>query len=458
MAAAAERDRGAAAQPEGLAFRIYDEELALDAQGPVAYHSDLGCRHAKDRSTAKAVTIMGPMRLLPALLVLGGVAGAGRHDPLLEAIRRKMSALLRRMPDYTCVETIERWKRGQPCADCRSWERLRLEVAVIGGKERFAWPGAAQFEDREIEQIVPPGAIGTGDFSGFAAAVFLSEAAEFEGPFEDRVDGAAAWRYSYRVPPAASRYTLRDGLNSLRVAYRGAFWVDRQSLDLMRLDVEADGLPAPPLQIASARTTIRYQRLPMGASPVLLPVSSELVLTDTSGRTSRNRTSFGHCRQYTGSSAVRFDEPASLTAGSPDPRERRRLPPGLSLELRLAGPVDPESAAAGDAVEAVLARDLRSEGTLWALRGARVIGRLLSVRHITGPRSGVGLLALEFTRLETSTFEAEFRSRLEMLGGVVPGARKPADVAVAGQENTLVFYGRLLRLPRGLPMRWTIVH
>lgn len=399
---------------------------------------------------------MGPMSgLLLALLALGSLAGAGSDDPLLEAIRRKMSLVLRRMPDYTCVETIERWRQGQPCAECRSWERLRLEVAVIGGKERFAWPGAAEFEDRDIEQIVPAGAIGTGDFSGFAAAVFLTEAATFEGPFEDRLEGRAAWRYAFRVPLAGSRYTLRDGVHSQRVAYRGAFWVERQSLDLLRLDVEAEGLPAPPLQIAAARTAIRYQRVPIGSSPVLLPLSSDLAITDTSGRTSRNRTSFGGCRQYAGTSTVRFDEAQPQPAGERPARERRRLPAGLSLELRLAAPLDPERAAAGDAVEALLARDARSQGTVWAPRGARVLGKVLAVRHVAGPRNGVGLLSLEFTRVETPALEAEFRARLEMLGGVVPGARRPGDVASAsGQENTIVFNGRLLRLPRGFPMQW----
>lgn len=403
---------------------------------------------------------MGPMPgLLLAAMLCSSAAGAGpdagREDPLLETVRRNMSLLLRRMPDYTCVETIERWREGQPCADCRSWERLRLEVAVIGGKERFAWPGAAEFEDRDLEQIVPAGTIGTGDFSGFAAAVFLSDGPTFEGPFEERLEGRAAWRYAFRVPLTASRYILRDGVHSRRVAYRGAFWVERESLDLLRLDIEADGLPAPPLQIAAARTNIRYRRVPMGPSLVLLPLSSELAITDINGRTSRNRTTFGDCRQYAGSSTVRFEEPAPQPSGDRPAREHRRLPPGLRLELHLAAPLDPDRAAAGDPVEAVLARDVRSHGTLWAPRGARVFGRLLSVRHVTGLRSGMGLLALEFTRLETPVLQAEFRAQLEALGGIVPGARRHNDVAAAaGQENVIVFYGRLLRLPRGFPMQW----
>ncbi|MCS7315971.1 MAG: hypothetical protein NZ554_10875, partial [Bryobacteraceae bacterium] len=136
--------------------------------------------------------------------------------------------------------------------------------------------------------------------------------------------------------------------------------------------------------------------------------------------------------------------------------ERRRLPPGLLLELRLASALDPETAAAGDAVEAILARDVRGQGRLWAPRGARVLGKLLSVRQITGPRGGVGLLALEFTRLETRGLEADFHGRLEMLGGVVPGARRPSDVA-PGPDNMIVFNGRLLRLPRGFPMQWRTI-
>mgnify|MGYP003922785111 CR=1 FL=1 len=385
----------------------------------------------------------------------GVAAQTDAQDGLLERIRAQMRELLERMPDYTCVETIERWRVGYPCRQCRWWERLRLEVAVIGGKERFAWPGAAEFESRDIAQIVPPGAIGTGDFWGFATAIFARNAASYEGPFADRLEDRAAWRYDYRVPRELSGYEVRDGRNSARVAYHGSFWVDRESLELLRLDVEAEGLPAPPLEITGVRTAIRYGRSMIGGQRVLLPAASELTLETMGGRQSQNRISFTGCRQYAAHSEVRFEQDQPAPAPEQERKVRRRLPPGLSLELSLTKPVEPGGAAAGDVLEAVLVRDVRAHGELLAPKGARVTGRLRAVRQHLAPRA-FGMVALEFNRLESPQWEAEFRARLELLGGVVAGARRAGDVMPVGsdEESAIYFNGPLLRLSRGLRMLW----
>ncbi len=396
-------------------------------------------------------------RVACCALALASCCGAA-EDLLLVRIRQKMAETLRHMPDYTCVQTLERWREGDPCAHCRYWERLRLEVALIGGKERFAWPGAQQFEEKDIDQILPPGATATGDFSGFATAVFATDAPIFEGPVAETLDGRPSWRYNYHVPASRSRYTIRDGRHRAVVPYHGAFWVDRDTLELLRLDIEADGLPAPPLEVTSARTAIQYGRVRIGESSFLLPRISELNLTSLSVRASRNRTTFGQCRQYVGHSAVRFDEAAPVEVlAVPDP-ERFRLPPGLTLELRLETTVDPAVSAAGDPLEATVVRDVRREGVLLVPKGARVEGRLRTLRQHLAPRS-IGVIALEFDRIRTPGRESLFRARLELLGGIVPGIRRQSDVVVSvvGEESAILFNGPLARLPRGLRMQWRTI-
>jgi len=460
VAAAAQRDHGATAQSERFSLLIHELEITLQPEGTIADDSNFHGSHGRDDSTAKRAPIMGAMleALAAALLwisVQGAPTQAGEQEGLLERIRARMRETLERMPDYTCVETIERWRQGYPCPQCRWWERLRLEVAVIGGKERFAWPGAAEFESRDIAQIVPPGPIGTGDFWGFATAIFARNAASYQGPFEDRLDGRATWRYDYRVPRELSGYEVRDGRNSARVAYHGSFWVDRDSLELLRLDVEAEGLPAPPLEITAVRTAIRYERASIGGRVVLLPAASELTMGTGEGRSSQNRISFTGCRQYAAQSQVRFEEEQPAPAPEQERKVRRRLPPGLNLELSLATPLEPASAAAGDLLEAVLVRDVRVHGELLAARGARVTGRLRAVRQHLAPRA-FGMVALEFNRLEAPGVEAEFRARLELLGGIVAGARRAGDVMPVGsdEESAIYFNGPLLRLSRGFRMLW----
>ena len=60
---------------------------------------------------------------------------------------------------------------------------------------------------------------------------------------------------------------------------RGAFWVDPQSLDLLRIEQHDVDLP-PELNVRDIVTTIAYERTRIGSSDPLLPHSSEVTVTD----------------------------------------------------------------------------------------------------------------------------------------------------------------------------------
>jgi hypothetical protein len=69
----------------------------------------------------------------------------------LARIRDRMLMNLAHQPNYTCVETIERSQRSGPTRKFALLDTLRLEVALVDGKEMFAWPGEKKFEDTERE-------------------------------------------------------------------------------------------------------------------------------------------------------------------------------------------------------------------------------------------------------------------------------------------------------------------
>ena len=64
-------------------------------------------------------------------------------------------------------------------------DRLRLEVAVVGGQELFAWPGAARFEREDPLEIVGSGPTGTGEYAGFLYVLFVSDWGSFSCGEED---------------------------------------------------------------------------------------------------------------------------------------------------------------------------------------------------------------------------------------------------------------------------------
>src|SRR5438477_6687873 len=91
-----------------------------------------------------------------------GVFAQGNNP--LPRIRAQMAELLRGQPNYTCTETIER-TRQTPANRAKVEDTLRLEVALVDGKEMFAWPGSKQFEDRDLSELISTGMFGNGNFA-----------------------------------------------------------------------------------------------------------------------------------------------------------------------------------------------------------------------------------------------------------------------------------------------------
>ena len=227
---------------------------------------------------------------------------------LLARIKVKMEKDLARLPDYTCTQTIERSIRMTPSRRFRFVDALRLEVALVDGKELFAWPGSDQFHEDELRKIVPYGAIGNGAFGLHLRSVFLSSWPKYNYVGREQRNGRVCERFDYNVARTGSGYRLRAGDRSAIVAYHGSFWVETESLDLVRLEVYADQIPFD-LDLVSAGVEIDYERVEIGEGNFVLPSRAAIVLEDLRGNVSRNDTRFSRCRQYAGESFLTFDDP-----------------------------------------------------------------------------------------------------------------------------------------------------
>ena len=336
-------------------------------------------------------------------------------DGLLERIRQQAQANLLRMPDYLCLETVERERRPRPEVAFEPVDTIRLQVAVAGEKELFAWPDSARLEQDDITQLVRHGAIGTGSFALLAQNVFVSGGADFRFLGEEILRGRPAYRYDYAMPIERSGYRLRVQTYETRVPFHGAFWVDAENLDLMRLQVEVDEIP-PSLDLLRSSKVMDYQRVPIGAGEFLLPAFAELNMLGARGDASRNRIRFGGCRQFVSESTISFDD---FTEGSrPASAEQKRgpaLPPGTILELVLASPIDLGNAAVGDVVQAVLARPVQDGRNVLVPAGAVARGRLVRLERYRTPIDHY-VIGLTLNTLETGGAKIPFTATMQKAG------------------------------------------
>ena len=367
---------------------------------------------------------------------------------LLSKIRSRMIWNLRRQPNYTCVETVERAHRFSPSHRFELLDRLRLEVALVEGKEMFGWPGAKSFEDTDLRNMVSEGAFGNGNFANHARAIFEGGFARFAYKGDAPLDDHAAVRFDYQIPQLGSGYLLSVGREHATVGYHGSFFADPKTLDVERIEVIADEIPDE-LGLARATDRMDYARVTIGESDFLLPRESELTLSDMSGEENRNRVRFASCREFSGHSRLTFSDAALKESA---PVSRVDLPRDLGLELRLGADLDTHTAAIGDPVQAVLENDIKQKGQVLFAKGASVLGRITRLdRH-----DGILLIGLEFFAIESAAARAPLKLRLENVAGAEflnPEPRRAVPVPRPG-EGIIPLGGGHFRLNRGMLMFW----
>jgi hypothetical protein len=384
-------------------------------------------------------------------------ADAGTAAPqrieFLNRIRVHAIANLERQPNYTCRETVERSHRLNSTHKFQWLDTVRLEVALVDGKEMFGWPGANKFEDMDVRNFVSQGAIGNGNFALHARAVFRGQGVIFE----DRGDGSTAnrpWvRFAFQVPLARSGYTLRVGEHKAIVGYHGSFDADPKSLDLERIEVIADDIPLE-LGLSRAEDRVEYARTEIGSGDFLLPSSSELTMVNLDASENRNQVRFESCRQFTGESVLTFDDlPPSSSPNAPAGIEEIALPPDLSMTLALIDEVDLTKAAIGDPVRARLQNDLKSKGRLLLARSAIASGHITRLEH----HGDSVVLGLRFDELDAPGIMARPLLRLDELISAdrIPARGRYVESGVRPGEGLLTLGVGRARLNRGLLMNWS---
>jgi len=351
------------------------------------------------------------------------ITSADSADTLGRA-RVKLAAIARKLPKYTCLETIERAYFAAPAekasasvmahpASCENKEigkngplsltaedRLRLEVAVGETGEIHSWVAASRFDSRPLFEMVSSGPISSGSFGTYLADIFENPGARLKFTSQTSEGSRELIEYSFVVPVDASHYVIHFGTGWKATGYRGSFQIDRATADLVRLTQQTDQLP-PEGNMCRARTSIDYHTVPIGAGQLLIPRRSELHTLSPDASETNSVTTYSACHEYSVESSLRFDDTddSAVTANAPAPSAFHLLP-GTILTLALLNPIDAGTAAAGDAVTAKVSKPVRSKDAKEVLvpAGAIAHGRILQMRR--QHTSSQFLISIAFETLE----------------------------------------------------------
>jgi hypothetical protein len=418
------------------------------------------------------------MRAVTALLLSLTLWAAADDDPVevLMRVRDRVLAHAQRIPNHTCLETITRdWYDyvGVPAPkSCdallgrrhragvgtlirlATTDRVRLDVGLAETEEMYSWPGAKRFEDREIDEFVPPGAMGTGPFAAALLSIFELRDPKFVFENDVTVNGRRLMEYSFRVAEDQSHYKVKAGDQWLISGYTGTMLVDPRTADLVELTVRTEELPAAS-HLCEVDSTLAYGMVRMRGEDYLVPTLTRQRFIEQDGSEAENAITFSACRDFRGDSEVSFGAGPETAAGKaqavanlpPD------LPAGLPVTVELTSTIEVDQAAAGDRIEGRLAAPVRDARRKILLpEGTALQGRLMQVETKYGRppvRLSEAIVALRWGSMEVNGARTPFF--------IAPDRRKPAAFELRGQEPRYAvfhFSGEHVVVKSGLESQW----
>jgi hypothetical protein len=315
---------------------------------------------------------------------------SGDSVPLLERIASIVRENIDRLPNYTCTMTVDRSERVLKTGKAQMADRVRLEVAMVGDQELYAWPGSRSFTNRPIQDIAPAGTFSTGEFGVFLSAIFLSGTAQFVYDGIEDLNGRKVHHFTYRIPRERSKYTVIVPQGKAVVGYEGSVWCDAQSLDLARLEIVMREIPQN-LGVSGGRLTIDYARSQVGRGDFLLPQSVDSSFT-FEGLDGHNHTSFSGCREYAVESGISFGEVPATDAPALAKPSAAAIPAGVMIESKLETELDMARLAIGDPFEATVTKPARQKNVVVTPKGARIHGHVSAVLTSGKANTCVGVM------------------------------------------------------------------
>jgi len=403
--------------------------------------------------------------------------GLAPETVLLSRIKRHLREELARLPNYTCLETISRF-RDDPKLHLRSYggltplDTVRLEVVYTGRREWYGAPGA-----KNLSTDNPVRFIGGGMMSNGAFAYTLNNIVEggtFTYRGEEAVDGRTAARFDFRLPRTERTLTIAirgsaGAGGAASAGEEGSMWADPKSLDLIRVESHAVEIPQV-LRLREAGMSVDYARTRIGDSEALLAQAADSRMLDATGTGSFNYMEFTHCRSYAATSVVRFDSEAEGAASTPAPvLTGPSLPAQLEVTMVLATSISDRDAA-GASIEGRISGNVVHRGKVVLPDGAVVRGRIRRLERSAERRETA--IDLEFTEVgvrgdslpfyaDLVRIDKEPRIQIQVSRRILvrgPRSAQAADLAVTLPElpgvASLLVKGESLTLPAGVRLVW----
>ena len=224
----------------------------------------------------------------------GGVPTDAEWPDFLDAVRRRLDATFRDLPDFVCRRRTERFERL-----FRGWQekdQFQDDLLFANGEETYQ-----PVEGQEASGS-QDGAYSIGQFAAAIQNVFAPQSgASFRLEGAEEIAGRQTVRVAFGIPQETSSLQVTYQGNPLRVGYRGLCWIDINSYQVVQLIKETVDLPED-FPVKTSEVSIAYDQVRIGENQHWLPVRAQFNMSigilQSARVHTRNVTRFTDYRQF----------------------------------------------------------------------------------------------------------------------------------------------------------------
>jgi predicted transcriptional regulator len=299
------QQEGRTGPPPTILVRPDSSSAGDDDSGPPVLKHGKPAPHASDPIPDDTPTT--PSRANPAAEPARSSRPSGdSHLALVEKAREVASRFLEGLPNYVVQESATRYvsETRQP-----SWNVVDIVSAEVVFEEHKESYRNLQINGKPSKK--PPeesGAWSTGEFGTILGNLFSPYTdADFKFAQDDTISHRSAAVFGFKVQRVRASWRIWTTGQYIMPAYRGSVWIDKQTGEVLRIEMQAKEIPEAFPEI-SVETAVDYDSIRLGTpEQFLLPVHSEaLSCWRGSNDCQRNVIEFRNYHKFTGESNIEF--------------------------------------------------------------------------------------------------------------------------------------------------------
>lgn len=234
----------------------------------------------------------------------------GSGDEVIDNAREAAFRYSETLPNFIVKQYTTRYgsesaKGGQ--ISWRTYDTVTADVVSENGYETYRnvlIDGKPPKDDVE-----KTGAWSTGEYSNVLLDILATAThADFHGRRAATISNRAAWRYDFVIAKENSHWRINTTTDSYEPGYSGTIWFDRESSRALRIELEAQNMPAT-FKLDNVQSAVDYDFVEIGEGKFLLPVHAESLSCERgSNYCSRNVIDFRNYRKFTADTSITFGD------------------------------------------------------------------------------------------------------------------------------------------------------